>query len=248
MTRPVTATFVVAAMVALGAMGCSERGESVFTRLTRPPATPPTDAPKPDSPAAALRLLEWAYNHRDYATLHTLFTEDFRFYFDAGDTAGAAYRVTPWGLEDELASTSHLFVNGKSDEAPASSVTLVLDRNFFVYPDPRFASWDPRGRWHKNIRTQTLLHVLRVDGSALEVSGASSFYFVRGDSALIPEDLKDAGFAPDSIRWWISRWDDETIPAGEGRTSTIPAALTPPILQPQPARQWTWGTIKVLYR
>ena len=33
---------------------------------------------------------------------------------------------------------------------------------------------------------------------------------MRGDSALIPQQLKDRGFGPDPNRWYIERWEDKT--------------------------------------
>jgi hypothetical protein len=59
---------------------------------------------------------------------------------------------------------------------------------------------------------------LKVDideGNALEVTGFALFYVVRGDSAAIPPELYSRGFRPDSLRWWIERWEDETL-APEG--------------------------------
>ena len=59
---------------------------------------------------------------------------------------------------------------------------------------------------------------------------------VRGDSAAIPAEL---GFGPDSTRWYIERWEDETLSSG---------SRTLPVAAPQPARNTTWGMILTLYR
>jgi hypothetical protein len=165
--------------------------------------------PVPSSATGVLRLFEWCYNNRAAAEYRELFTDDYRFFFNPRDSAGADYRAQPWTREDELISTTQLFQGG-SAEAPASSITLHLDRNFVVVPDGRYP-WDALGRWHKIINTQVLLNIRTTDGNAIDISGSAIFYFVRGDSALIPRELRDRGFGPDSTRWYISRWDDETV-------------------------------------
>jgi len=70
--------------------------------------------------------------------------------------------------------------------------------------------WDPTGRWYRTIRALVLSQIESADGHAIDASSAATFYFVRGDSALIRDELKQRGFAPDSSRWYIRRWEDET--------------------------------------
>jgi hypothetical protein len=232
-------TFVAA--LAVGAGGCSQNGKWLdFSGLVRPPVV--DSGPTPDSPAGTLRRLEWCFNRRALSELRELFTADFRFFFSPLDSAGAAYRGTPWTRSDELISTARLF-GGSANPPSAISIYLALDRSFLVYADPRFTAWDPEGRWHKNIRTQVVLHIQLHDGSVIDISGAANFYFVRGDSAAIPADLVARGFGPDSTRWWINRWDDETAQAG----GSAVVARTP-VLATQPSRSRTWGSLKVVYR
>jgi len=57
------------------------------------------------------------------------------------------------------------------------------------------------------------------------------FHLVRGDSALLPQELLDRGARRDSTRWYVERWDDETV----GPAATLPA------------RNLTWGRLKLLY-
>jgi hypothetical protein len=180
-------------------------------------------APVPSSASNLLRLLEWCYNNQTIAEYRELFTDDYRFIFSPLDSSGAEYRGTPWTREDELIYATHLFVGGSADRPPASHIRLDLDKNFFVYPDPDFSQTDPRGRWHKNIRTQVLFNIQTDDGSLIEISGAAQFYMVRGDSALIPEELRLRGFDPDSNRWYIRRWDDETAQPETGALAAGPA-------------------------
>ena len=86
-----------------------------------------------------------------------------------------------------------------------------FDRNLVPFPDTRPGK---DGKWHKTIRTSVDLKVEVGDGSTLEVTGYALFYLTRGDSAAIPAELKARGFKPDSLRWWIDRWEDETIDSG----------------------------------
>ncbi len=249
--RPGAVTLLtIGAALAMGAGGCTQNGSWLdFSELVRPPVT--DTGPAPDSPQNTLRRLEWCFNRRAFSELRELFTEDFRFYFNPLDSAGMAYRLTPWGRDDELISSAHLF-GGSADPPSASAIRLNLDRNFLVFPDPRFAAWDPHGRWHKNIRTQVVLNIQLGDGSAIDISGPANFYFVRGDSAAIPPDLVARGFGPDSTRWWINRWDDETAQGGPipHRSSGGGSAVLgrPPSLAAQPSSNRSWGSIKVLYR
>ena len=45
-------------------------------------------------------------------------------------------------------------------------------------------------------------------------------------AAAIPAELQARGFKPDSLRWWIDRWEDETL-ASEGASlrRTLPGSL-----------------------
>jgi len=190
---------------------------------------PPLPAPPPvaNTPANAVRLLEWTWEHRDCEALSPLFTEDFVFAFAAADSAGSPYRSDPWTREDELAASCALFEH-------ADDIRLDSDRTLIALPDDR------PGRnpiWRKTIRTMVSLEVTADRGGGpevFEVNGYAKFYLVRGDSAAIPAELVQRGFVPDSTRWWFDRWEDETLPAGGTRAH--PTAAT------------SWGRIKVLFR
>lgn len=251
--RPTAATLLaIGAVLTLGVAGCSQTGDGFdLARILGPREGQSTPAPTPDSPAAALRLFEWSYNNKAFSEYRELFTADFRFYFHPLDSAGAAYRDTAWTRDDELISTLHLFVGGSTSQPPARSIRLTLDRNFFVAPDPRIS--DPEGRWHKNVRTEVVLNVQLGDGNAIDISGAANFYLVRGDSAMIPIDLIARGFRPDSSRWWIARWDDETAQGEPAPNLSLAGAergvaRRPTPLAAQPATSRTWGSLKKLYR
>lgn len=239
--RRVTTALALIASLALGLGGCSTR----VTRVDEAGVSNPP--PVPLSPQAALQLLEWSYNHKALLECTDLFTADYRFYFSPMDSAGAHYRSVPWIREDEVISTSHLFLGGSARQPPAASVRLMLDKNFVVYPDAEFVASDPQGRWHKTIRTQVVLNLRLGDGSAIDISGGTTFSLVRGDSAAIPADLIARGFGPDSTRFWIRRWDDETTD-GVGPLSEISRARPLAALATQPSSARSWGWLKVLYR
>ncbi len=210
-------------------------------------STPP---PVPNSPANVLRLFEWCYNNRDPVVYRELFTDDYRFYFSTLDPEGAAYLDRPWTREDELISTTKLFLGGEATQPAATSISLYLDRNLVVRNDPRSGKL---GRWHKSIRTTVALSIV-AGGNQSNVTGSALFYVVRGDSALIPDELAQRGFLPDSNRWYIERWEDDTVqsnPPPEGRSLPGPGVdsrrARPTGATALPSRL-SWGGLKVIYR
>ena len=239
-------------LVGLEVAGCTQGGSGLdLVRLSRPRG-PATDAGiAPDSPTNVLRVFEWSYNHRSVPVYRALFTEGFRFLCAPFDSAGNAYRGTPWTLTDELIFATHLFVGGSASEPPARGIQLALDRSVFVYPDPATVAWDPTGRWHRIIRSQAALTVQTADGNTIAVTGAFRLAFVRGDSALIPEDLRQRGAGADSTRWYIRLWEDETAPgSGPSRAQATVAAggRRRAVLEPQPSSNTSWCELKVRYR
>lgn len=206
-------------------------------------STPP---PVPDSPANVLRLLEWSYNNRSIAEYRELFTSDYRFAFSAIDPYGDAYPGDIWSREDELASATHLFQGGKPTEPAATSINLDLGRTLTPRPDPRPGKDD---RMHKSIHTSVTLTI--VDPSKeTHVNGFATFYLARGDVAAIPDELKEKGFGPDSTRWYIERWEDDTAnnqTGGGGSASRAPAAPARAVPADDLVHA-TWGGVKVFWR
>ena len=229
--------------------------------LGRGVSTPP---PTPNSPSGVLRLFAWCYNNREPNLYGELFTDDFRFVFGAADPDGIPYRDNPWTRDDEIISTTKLFFGGGPDQPAASRIDLNLDQTFLVLTDSRPGK---AAKWHKRIHTGVELHI-DINGSRTDVAGLANFYLVRGDSAKIPQELLDRGFLPDSNRWYIQLWEDETTPSGGvgGSTATpAPTVLarperaaalarltrTAPAATPAwevAARTLSWGALKVLYR
>lgn len=197
-------------------------------------------APVPNSPSNVIRLFEWCYNNRAIDEYRELFTDDYVFKFAVGDSAGQN-RDRPVDREEELTATTNLFVGG-SDRPPASRIVLDFDKNLFALPDTRPGK---NGKWHKALRTTVNLKVEIADGSTIEVTGFALFYLVRGDSAAIPTDLP--GATNDSTRWWISGWDDETIPPGNmAQARALPATRSARSAM-LPAYAVSWGAVKALF-
>jgi hypothetical protein len=205
-----------------------------------------TPAPVPNTPANVVKLFEWCWLNRDAAQYREVFTDDYRFQFAPNDSAGGPYQGRPWIREDELASASHLFQGG-TDRPPASRIQISLEQSLLALPDPRPGK---NKRWHKSIRSSVELTVTVDQNGAPDVStisGYALFFLVRGDSAAIPSEL---GFRPDSTRWWIERWEDETA----GATGS-PSALRPAgpdgatrAVAGRTMRLITFGRLKTLFR
>ena len=234
----------------------------------------PEPAPRPDSPRNALRLFEWCWEHQSIAEYRELFTDDFRFAFAVTDSFGNAYRERGFTRDDELASATNLFLGGDAGQPRANRITLDFDQDLIAFSDSRPGK-DPL--WHKEIFTRVLLTV-ESDLSIDRVNGSARFFLVRGDSALIPQELENRGFGPDTNRWYIERYEEEgtgasAVAGTDGARahaahdrwsrsgaaphprSAVPAGLeaaVEPAAGTRPegvlARLVTWGRLKVVYR
>ncbi|MBI5170894.1 MAG: hypothetical protein HZA61_15500 [Candidatus Eisenbacteria bacterium] len=234
---------VLAFAAAFGVSGCF----NPFAPLVSTQRVASTQAPIPSSPTGVVKLFEWCWQNRDLSRYEEIFTDDYRFTFAEGDSAGQPYRQTPYTRETELTNVGGLF-NGSEDRLAAKSIQLTLDKTMISLPDPRPGK-DPK--WHRSIRTHVDLTVdLDLGGGSVDkqiVTGNALFFLVRGDSAAIPQELADRGFVRDSTRWWIERWEDETLQVGSsgaiaeltraGR-GTQPFVVLPP-------RQVSFGQVKV---
>jgi hypothetical protein len=222
---------VLLAILTAGLAGCGKDSTAPAVVVPGPPA--------PVSPASVLLALKWAAERKDFDVMSTLYSDDFVFVFAPEDSAGSAYRDTPWTREDEMAFWQHLFTGGSTEPA-ADQITLDFTNPLHEFPSSILGH---HPTWHREIRAEANLRIQRGDGT-IEVRGPSLFFFVRGDSAMIPQDLIDGGFGPDSTRWWIQGWVDETI----GSAAPAAALRGPGPARPQPIGALTWGAVKVLYR
>jgi hypothetical protein len=236
------------ALFVLGAAGCF----NPFDPLVSTARVASTPAPIPSSAVNAVRLFEWCWKNRGIKEYEELFTDDYRFFFDQADSAGNAYRDAPYTREDELRSATGLFV-GTADHPMASDIQLDFQKSLVPLNDDRAGK---QNQWHRMIITHVDLKVTIDRGSGPElneVHGYAKFYVVRGDSAAIPPELASR-FGPDSTRWWIERWDDQTLPESGALLSGTGSAASPvqPAARAVPANglpnslvETTFGQVKL---
>jgi hypothetical protein len=214
--------------------GCSKSTMPTETQIyTTAPAS--VTGPVPDSPGDAILAMAWGMNHLQSKPIADLLPEDFQFLFAATDSSGNAFTGRALTRDDALSSATHLLETGTATQPPASRVNLVLDRTFVAFPDSRPGKMYP---WHQEIRTTVTLSIDAGDQD-YRILGHARFFLVRGDSASIPPELAAKGFKPDSNRWWIERWEDETVEGAGGR---------PAVEGTLPTANRTWGSIMALYR
>jgi len=184
-------------------------GASCATRTVAPPAS--ETAPSANSPANALRRFEWAMNHKDADMIRGLLADHLVLVSAGLDSAGNPSRG-PYHDRTWLCTALAALVD------TAASVRLLLDQDLFTVPDSR-PGHDPK--WHQQVRSAL---DLTVDGPAgrFEVTGNLLLFVTRGDSAEIPLDQLERGARPDSTRWWLDRFEDETLGA-----MALPAATEP---------------------
>lgn len=228
----VRAAATAALALVLGVAACSGK------RATEPAVTV-EPAPTPNSPTNALVLFQWCWVHQSVDRYREVLPADFVFQFALLDTAGNSFRNGEWGREQELAGFEALCVRGNQAYPHASKITLDFTSPLVDFPDSRPGK---APRWHHEIRADVLL---RVDAGAsqYQVQGQANFFLVRGDSAQIPAELAARGFTPDSTRWWIERWEDETAAVPAPPAGARPAEPRAPL----PTADFTWGLIKRIY-
>ena len=203
-------TLFLAIIAALALSSCAEPVR-VVVQEPQPPAV--------TTPQNAVKLFEWAMNNRGTAELEELFTEDFAFVTAGADSAGNPTRVT-YDREWLLAKLRCMFKGGL-ESPPAQRIMLNFDKNLIPRPDDRDGYRDADSLF-KSIRTSLDCAVEIGDGSTFEVTGYALFYVVRGDAAAIPPELMARGVLNDKRRWWISRWEDETVAYGKPQGATDP--------------------------
>ncbi len=218
----------LAVLCLASASGCRSTGPGWFDLLGPRPAQV-SRPPAPDSPVGVIRTLEWCWNHRDTLTYRTVFTDDYRFFFVPNDSVGNAFVHRALSRDQELAFAGAAFVRGTLTEPPPVFIALTFDQNLIVLSDSRQGS----SRFHKEIAAQTLL---RFDTPDFQVTGVSRFFVVRGDAATWPAGLAHSG--PDSLRWFIDQWDDETLGGGFDPD---------PRLRVLPEKTSSMGQVKALY-
>lgn len=212
----VLAPALVALLLASGSLGCSS--SSSVAPGTNPP-------PNASSPANLVRRIEWDWNQRsdDYASL---LAGDFLYVPAEADSARNTGII--WNRETESFATQRMFA--RSGVSPLmNSLAFQLDHTELVsVPDPRPGK---HPRWHQVVSSNAAVSANLIFGDGIPqvylLSGRFTFYCVRGDSAV--------GGTPDSTRWWIERWEDQTLPE------------TAPGMHPDPARTTSFTALKNLF-
>jgi hypothetical protein len=241
-------------LIAIPLAGCFNPFDPLVARA-RGVSVPP---PNPSRPELAVRLFEWCWDHRAITEYEEIFTDDFQFQFAATDTAGNAFRGHALTRFDEIETARHLFVGGSS-APPANSISLELDQNLIPQQDSRAGKQDTT--YHQEIDTQVVLSI-ETDEESFRVTGTARFFLVRGDSAAIPAEMVAKGFRRDPQRWYIERWEDETVgSAGASARRVDPGMLSNARRAPgsgalEPSREGaveyspldvSWGFVKRVY-
>ena len=209
------------AAVAAGTWSCA-------TKTVAP--TPADTTPTANSPANAVKVFEWAMNHKSSETIRGLLTDDFMLIGTATDSAGNPSRGPlhgPGWFLDALAAM----------DSASTMVTCLMDANPVSLVDSRPGK---APKFHKQVRSSFDLRVRTAGGDGFGVTGNLLFFVTRGDSAAIPAELKSRGVRPDSSRWWFDRLEDETLAMAALPAATLPAAT-------EPSRNWTFAALLELF-
>ena len=212
-----------------------------------------TPAPRPTTPRKLMDLMRWCWINRAVPEYEELFTEDFRFAFAAADSADNA----PILRDEEIGIARRLFLEGNASAPRANRIDYEYgNQNLIPLPDSRPGKMSP---WHQEVQAGVVLHVYFDDAPEIVVQTDVTFYLVRGDSALIPRDLRDRGFGSDTNRWYIERWEERSsgaaaAAAGAPAESASPLSIgsrsdrgrrTASVSGPGKA---TWGRLMARYR
>ncbi len=221
----------IRALVLLGALSIALATGCSTNKTVQPVVTDP--APPPNSPVGAAKRIEWDWNRFD-PHYSDMLTDDFVFVAAISDTIGHFGVSDPWTREVERLALQRMF-DRQAELPKLLDLTLHFDPAPVAMPDPRPGKTP---KFHRVVHTNLdLLADVAVGGGMTErwnVSGASALFFVRGDSAAIPQDLVERGFRPDSTQWWLERWEDVTVLAGTA-------------LNPQPVGNRTLAQFKFVF-
>jgi hypothetical protein len=207
--------------------GCSGAGSTRLDRLLTA-ATPAARPPAANSPLALMQNMSWCWENLSESYYRQILSSSFLFDFGSADSSGRAYRDNSWNVDDERLFAHNLFVAGSVYAAPASSITLSLT-SMQLDVDLRPGRTYP---WHQAVYADMNLNILKVDGTAFQITGPVKFYVARGDSAGIPADL---GAVADSSSWYL----DGCVDLAAGTSSPQ---------DPTPTRRVTLGMLRDLYR
>ena len=216
---------LVAVALAVTLAACAKKSPTAPVVVT--PA-----GPAATTPTGVVKRLAWALQARDHVAYAELFTDDYRFQFAPGDSAGNAFRTSAWDRTLEAVAIQHM-LSGGGAAPPVVDIKVTISDQLVARADPRPGM---SLRWRKAVRTPIDLKITMDVGGVPEVTsitGHALFFVVRGDSAFF---LPAREAEHDSTRWFISRWEDETA-----------VGMSAPGLHANPTRSATLGSVKVRY-
>jgi hypothetical protein len=211
-TMRTIAAFLALSLLAVAIAGCGSRVAKPTTEETpgetawRPPA----------SPEAAIDSLDSFWIQQNIDGYGQLFAANFVFRRAPNDTG-------PWRQihrDQELIAADALF-NGALGRPAATSIE-VHRMGLISGPDPRPGKLPPWHRW----LTADYDVVVETPAGLHRISSRAVFFAVRGDSAIIPEELESP---PDSTRWYLERWEE---------IGPVPGS---------PVGVWSWAHLKEVY-
>lgn len=240
MTRTVNRCrpLLLALALTLSLAGCGEDKATAPVPQPTPDPLPP-GTPLNDTPANTLIRLERAYENQVLDSYLALLTDDFRFEFSSqSDPTLVLQYGLNWGVDDESASTRHLydgFTNEEGSYMPgAAGITMSLPGPQIIndpdYPDSAV--------YYKLVVVPAMSVLIDIQGNgSYEIAAPQDIRLVRGDAAFL-----HSGQPADTTRWYVRRWTDKATSLG----ARPPERLAPAGVLP--ASSATLGFIKAMYR
>ncbi len=227
-----------ALMLACALAGCGD--DSATAPIPQPTPDPlPLGTPLNDTPANTLIRLERAYENQVLASYLPLFTDDFYFEFSSQSDPGLVSQYgNNWGVDDESASTAHLF-DGFTNEfgvyvPGAAGITMSLP-GLQIVNDPDYPD---SGAYYKVAIVPSISVSFDIPGAdGFEVAAPHEFRLVRGDAAFL-----HSGQPADTTHWYVHRWSDKSPSLGARATGPLAPARV------LPASAASFGAVKAMYR
>ena len=178
------------------------------SKSTQPKSTDPP-APTPNSPANALLLLGWSWDHRDTLHYDMLPTADFEWGWATDTTLTNPLSNVPWTRDQELHFVGHLFNGGAHLGDPPARSALF---SFISAPIPTADSRPGRDPgWHQEVTAEVGAQINLANGTQILISAPVRFFLVKGDSAALTPAMVASGMTPSPDRWYLQGWNELTL-------------------------------------